>query len=409
MSLAQISSTSSVTFATSATRFFPLGVGADLNSATEAHNALPCRTAGTYSDFSLYQQTSLASGATATFRKNTADGNQTISIGSGVTGALQDLSNTDTVVAGDLIAIQYVNATAANARVTGMGCVFEDSSSDRVYRLAARRDSFSSATASTTSFFPVGGVIPNAAATTEANAQYKNRLTATIRNAAIYVSANARSTTTTFRSRVNGANGNISISIGASTTGLLEDTSNSDSIVNTDLICTSLTTGTGAGTITVRGTLLEYVTSSASAPILCGSANGTSAASAETRYNSISGGISNNSTEVNISAPLWTSGTLSNLQCYVSVNTIAATSTLTSRIAGADGNLTLSIGSTATGYFEDTTNSDTVTATNRLATKLVVGTSATNALTIHNIGCNILYDYPSNGAGLLNFWLGSTF
>lgn len=409
MSLAQQVSACTQSFALSATSYLAVGCGSAVNSTSETNNSTICRTAGTFSEMSIYQQTSLASGATVRFRKNTANGNQVISVGGGVTGVLQDLSNTDSVTAGDSISFQYTNATAANTRVPSFGVVFDDGASSSVYRMITRRDSFSTSTASTTSYFALCGTLPNTNATVEADAQFKNKLTATLRKAAVYVSANARGTATTLRSRVNGGNGNISISIGASTTGTLEDTSNSDSIVNADLVCTSITTGTGAGTITVRSVIVEYVVTSSSMPLLCGSPLVGAVNSASTVYNGVGSGVTNNTTETNISAPLWTSGTLSNLQCYVSANTIAATSTIKSRIAAADGNLTLSIGSTATGYFEDTLNSDTVTSTDRIATKLVVGTSATNTITVTMIGVNVLYDYPVDSTGILNFWLGMVF
>ena len=64
--------------------------------------------------------------------------------------------------------------------------------------------------------------------------------------------ANARLTTSTFRSRVNQANGNMSATIAATTTGTIEDTSNTDSLVAADEInwLISLASG-GTETLTV--------------------------------------------------------------------------------------------------------------------------------------------------------------
>ena len=55
----------------------------------------------------------------------------------------------------------------------------------------------------------------------------------TINNLAIFVPTNG-SSTSTFKSRKNGANGNLSISVSANGTGLFQDISHSDSVVAGD-------------------------------------------------------------------------------------------------------------------------------------------------------------------------------
>lgn len=82
-----------------------------------------------------------------------------------------------------------------------------------------------------------------------------------------------------------------------------------------------------------------------------------------------------------------TAGTFTELGCHVSANTIAATSTLSFRINAADGAMTISIGSTATGDFvESSPSSDTIVAGDKVALKSVPG-AATNTMifTSHSI------------------------
>ena len=72
---------------------------------------------------------------------------------------------------------------------------------------------------------------------------------------------------------------------------------------------------------------------------------------------------------------------LSNLWVRVTANTVTADSTLTSRKNRGNGNQTITIGDSATGTFEDTTNTDTIVATDEFDSMLVTGGTGT-ALTL---------------------------
>lgn len=244
---------------------------------------------------------------------------------------------------------------------------------------------------------------------TEANAQITARKSATVSMLGLRVNANSRTTTSTLRFRKNGANGNGVISVTAGATGYFEDTTNSDSLSAGDTFCFAWTNGSGTGSI-----FLVY----ASALIESG---GGANDPAHSYYGVADGALLNSS----LNANRWFSpggnqvaatdtaaqryvipadGVLSNLSCRVTVNAKAGSMTLRSRVNGAFGNQTMTIGAGATGTFEDTTNTDTIVSgdvvnfqltmsgsgnlTMTRVTAMFVGTQALNATFVTGNGSN---------------------
>jgi hypothetical protein len=109
---------------------------------------------------------------------------------------------------------------------------------------------------------------------------------------------------------------------------------------------------------------------------------------ATTQYGSLCG---NNkflldTVEINRQVVYQQAGTFSKLYVRIIANSTSATSTiLTRKNAATDGNLTVSISSAATGVFEDTTNTDTVTAADKWVYKLVTGSGGTLSITIISV------------------------
>jgi len=79
-------------------------------------------------------------------------------------------------------------------------------------------------------------------------------------------------------------------------------------------------------------------------------------------------------------------GKLKNLFCKISANSVAATSTFTLRKNAGDITNVLSIGSSATGNFEDTTHEDTIAAADLISFKTHPG-AATGTYTLISISC----------------------
>ncbi len=85
--------------------------------------------------------------------------------------------------------------------------------------------------------------------------------------------------------------------------------------------------------------------------------------------------------------PYREAGTLSGLYCNIATNSRGA-STFVSRIGGSAGNQTVSIGSSATGEFEDTTHSDTISAGNLVNGLFTTGSGGT---TFNPVSTRYLY------------------
>lgn len=368
----------------SGTQNFLLGMVTQNQTGTEALAQQTVRgSAGTFSN--LYTRI-FSNGITATstlrFRKGGANGNQVVSIGSSATGEFEDASNTDAVVAGDLINLQFViGGTGTNIRPGVFGCQLA-ATTNTVSRPVAL--SLATTAASSTvfgKFVDAGRTAVGAETTTQ---QFKMKVAGTLKNLNVNVTANARATSaTTFGNRLNGGAGAMSVSVGTSATGQFEDTSNSNALVSGDLVDWSITTG--AGTQSITATLLaDFVTTDGSAQCWVGSS--VSQALSLTRFYPPMGDLgAQSSTESDTQAKCGVAATLSQYECFISANTVSAASTLTFRKNGANGNGAVSITASTTGWFQDATNSDSLVSADEMGFQLVTGGAGTS-LTIDAIG-----------------------
>ena len=223
--------------------------------------------------------------------------------------------------------------------------------------------------ASTTYYFSIPGAIGEELQTTEANAQLAANAASTLANFFVRASANATTADSTARSRVGGANGNMSVTIIAGTTGAFEDTTNTDSLAAGNLYNAQVVVGAGGTlTLTIIATTLQDTASnlailaSTSSPNL--SADGLFPVS----------GISDARTpESNSQYPFRAATTLSNMRIRISANTRDGTSTVRTRVNGANGAQSVSIAANTTGTFEDSTNTDTVVAGDLVNYQLAIG------------------------------------
>lgn len=200
----------------------------------------------------------------------------------------------------------------------------------------------------------VGGDITNS--TTESIAQTLMRSGGTATFLFINLASNSITVTNTITFRDNSTTGNMTISITASTTGIFEDTSNSDTISAGDLINISYPSqSSGTFSATVVGFIFSATTNTVTRLAAMGNVT----------YNNLGvialDGLSKaTTTEANAKCRQQNAGTLKNLAVNVTSSDGAQADTLISRQNGANGNLTLSIPKSTTGWFEDTSNSDTI-------------------------------------------------
>ncbi len=234
------------------------------------------------------------------------------------------------------------------------------------------------------------GSAPSAEATT----QLKARGAGSLVGYGINVTANTyTSGNTTSGPRINGVNGNLIVTVAFGSTGLFSDTTHSDAVADgTPWNWYQTYAAVFNKTFTVVTVWAAYsATSGTKAPYgwTAPNSSGTTANAASTNYyapgvggtgsNTLSEETSETSQSKNL---VRAAGTVSNLQRRVITNGNANSATLVSRAGGADGNQTITIAAAATGLFEDTTHSDTLTAGTTLDQRLGTGSGTVNLVTI---------------------------
>lgn len=349
------------------------------NGATEDRMESTARTAGVLSGLFARVSANTLTTATTTIRSrlNGGNGAQSVSVVAGASGAFSDTSNTDTIADGDTYNVQ-ITAAAGGAGSLTLRVVSEnfDATTNHVCKFG-NGQGVTYSTASTTWFESLAGQLIQT--TTENNIKNQIDVGGTLRDAQAFVVTNTRSTNSTVRSRVNNANGNLAVSITASTTGLFEDGANSDTISAGDDVNFSFTTGTGAGDTGISNLTMDFENATnAKANVYAALEDSTRAASATDSFYPIVGNTGSDFvTEAFAQIDLNFAATLSKFKIYVRANTCTGTVTGGVRVNSADGNQTVSITTLSTGLFEDTSNTDSVASTDDLCYKLDNGTANT--------------------------------
>lgn len=355
------------------------------------------RAAGTLSNLYVRLTANSCSGNTVyTTRKNTAtDGVETITFASGVTGDIEDTSNTDAVTAGDTWYVKIVPASGSTGTnsITVVRVLFGDSTPTNTTTRLGAAGGFSFTAASTNYYIPLQGLF-HTSNTSEANLKALQRKAGTMKNMAILITANTRTDTNTLQSRqdtgAGSVNGNLIISVTSGQTGILEDnfglTGHSDTINVGDKYNFTWVTGTDSThSLTARSTMCDFLSTSGYTQCVTGYGFGSSSISTTTAvYNVLSGRQTNSTTPGESAAQIKASQSMifSNLSVGIAGNAATAASTFRFRKNAANGNQVISIASGATGYFTDTTNTDAVVAADELNYSWVSGSAG--AVTIQH-------------------------
>lgn len=252
----------------SVTRFNCSGGGRDGVSAWTATEAnAQWRVRGTFTVRDLFVNVQSNARTTDTVfrsRKNTADGNLTVTYTSGQTGIKEDTSNTDSVVAGDDHGFSMTTSTGGSAIVVS-GLTAHVVSTAREFVVLAQDGATGAVIAfNTTTYGGVGGYIEaaNGLGTTEAHSQVLPQFNFTFKELATYVSANTILTSaTTCTLRDNGADSALQTSYATLETGWKVDSSNQVAITGgSDEVAIKYATPNTAGSITFRTVCLIGVT-----------------------------------------------------------------------------------------------------------------------------------------------------
>jgi len=340
-----------------------------LGVATEIRQQYIARDSYTWADLLVKITANTLDGTTTVkSRVDAGDGNQSVSILTTQTGTFQDTVNSDTLTDGELFCYEFAAAgTEGEITATIISSTLETASNTTpiigfcyAYQVEGA--------GSTQYEFLMGGDSQGAASQvgdpTEAWTHYTFRASATLTNLRVYGGISSIDTLT-FVSRVNGGNGNLTISIPDNTTGAYEDTTHNDSIssgdeVNYRIVC-------GAATGSGRNIYLynyQVKSNSTGRQTACAMPwTSPTIDHAVTGYFAIEGDTVETATEANAQCLTRMAFVAKNFFVNIKSNTVNAARIINTRINGGDGSLTVSITAATTGIFEDLSNTDTLIAT----------------------------------------------
>lgn len=360
------------------TSYNPVGSGSlSSANATESQLNLTWEDAGTLSGLSTRINSYNASATVViTNRINSGNGNQTLTATS--TGEFGDSTHSDSVSAGNTLDYSVANTGGSGSFVSAViGNLFASSGAANYVNKCYSAGATIPVTTAGTSYFNWLQSI-NRLITTEANAQFKVKGTFTLQNMAVIVSANT-ATIATVDSRIGGANGNLTVSIGSGATGTFEDTTHTDSVVSGNLVNTAIN-ATVATSLTITLISVTMLSTALQAHYATAQSQGNLFNANTSTFPVITGKMQANAVggETGASCQTQTTFTASNLEGYVTANGTTANSTAVLRTGLANGNQSLTWGSGATGYQEDTTHSDNILTTTEIDDNVVAGATGTN-------------------------------
>jgi hypothetical protein len=247
-------------------------------------------------------------------------------------------------------------------------------------------------TANTTQYWAVVG--PMAVDTTAANKQIVIRPACIISDFFVYMDANSVNASTTISSYKNSGVGNCTVSVPTTATGVFNDNTNTDSLTSGDKLCIQTVPGAGS-----TGVIVPAVFSFL---LLCNDGSGDTvsrlscrwetaiSASATTYYFPLSGFATGtaNTTETNFKVRQKRGGTIKNLAVNVSANSRVTDTTVRSRKNGGNGSCVVTLTALTTGFFADTTNSDTIAVGDDSNYSVTTGAETITTITIQDIGAS---------------------
>lgn len=316
---------------------------------TETRAQITIQQGGTLSKFAANVVASTSGVCDFRIRKNGANGNQVVSFASGETGIKEDLSNTDSVVAGDEINVFHDFISGTNISIANTQVVFD--SSTNTYQLFAGGSNGTAQNDNLTRFYIFSELV---ALPTETDGQAEMLTAGTLKHFFVNVTANTHTTvTSTFTPRINAAAaGSISVAYAFGEIGIKEDTANTATVANGDDCNFRLAIPNNPGTTSITFSTISIGFETTNSQYQETSIDNASLlAFNNTQFVTIHGLISINSTESFRQTTSRTGDTdLKELLCEVSVNTITTSATtIDYRINGGGNHLQISYAATEIG------------------------------------------------------------
>lgn len=361
----------------------------------EIESQVPVRDAGTASNmFIRVNQNDVASATSCVITLRTSGaGNTTLTVsyGTSQTGIKEDTAHAPSVLATDTISIGCVTTSVAGnhtVTVTLIGWSLTPTTVTNTVTVLANSGANGAPASVDTEYWCPSGVI-TAISATEANKKYRVRVPATARNLFVYVSANARTGTVTYKSRLNGGVGGQSVQYLTTQTGQKEDSSNSDTLAAGDDYDYSVVFSADANAITHYVISSSFVTTNGYFPFIAGPTN-LSVNSATTANVPVGGILTSTTTEADVQFYPEIFVIVDLLQFSINTNTLnTGTHTLKIRASATTGNGNGSISfTTETGLVTaDTTNSDVLTPATTFINYQIITAGASGAVSINWIAC----------------------
>jgi hypothetical protein len=378
----------------STTYYGCLGNSAGTNEAailitTEAQAELVCRNAGKLSALSAYIRSNSWTVATPiTIRQNEANTALAVSVTAATSGLFQDLSDSVTLSAADKFCYAIgMGAGSGSFIPSAFYVVFTATSTT-----SSHYDYFFPTTdtsISTTAYLQFAG--NTGTTSTEAPAQVEAVIGGTAHNLYMYVTTNTRVNTSTVNFRIGGVSKTQTLSITTLTTGAIEDLSDSDTLTAGNLFNGAVTTGISAGTLayTVCGVVVDSATPNSSGVYAAVNGLTITALVYQPILGRLAGNIAAASQAENATGFY---GIASGLEVYVASNTDGSNDTCTFFNGGTQGNQSVSITASTTGWFSDSSHNDAFASTGLLYTEL--STPGSNSYNVRTIGMLLTFYLP---------------
>ena len=329
----------------------------ELNARTRVFNTLTWRN--------LYVRVvtnATTAASTVISRRNGANGNQSVTVGSGATGEFEDTVNTDSLTDGNQANYQFVAGTGGNVSWSVFSSILEQTTT---MTSVVRGEGPEFLERGTTNYSVVAGNTDTS--TTESERQYTIRTAGTSSRLQFRLSLNATANGGTVTFRLNGAAGNQSVSFAGGATGDFEDSVNTDTLAAGDEIDYELDINGGGMPDNVNFTHVQTrleVSESEGNSYLAIAGGTFLQPDGNIRFVTSSGDIDDTPTESRTQTKVRgiTGGVLNAINFFVRVfaNSLDGNMVYRHRINAGDGNLIVTVGSGATGAFEDQTNTDTL-------------------------------------------------
>jgi len=234
--------------------FGPAGASGNW-TGSESRAQTEMETSGTFSNLAVYVESNTTTGTTTIrMRINGANGNSVVTFTTG-TGWQEDASNTDSLDNDEKVNYSYVGPTTITAlSIIGPQGLFAPSGT--VNPFSSLLMDWNGTT--TDQYFPISSQ-SNGFGTTEGNFQTNVPFAATLQKCWTNNDINSRTggTNDVIRSRINGGNGNIAVTLTLGAAAEYEDTSNTDSITAGDLVCLMFDANATSGRSNNRGIRIE--------------------------------------------------------------------------------------------------------------------------------------------------------